>query len=324
MSPPVFIISLDFELHWGRFDRGRIRGMERRYLQTRHVLPEILSLFKKYEIEATWATVGMLFARNFREWKEFAPREKPTYLAVKRNAYTWLDHHLTVPSACLFAPELVEMIYNASGQELASHTFSHYYTREAGQTAGQFRRDLQAAQRIAMARFGLTLTSLVFPRNQFNSGYLKICKEEGFSVIRSSPQNSFWRDAKSESIVNRAIRAGDAYLKLGNRTGYRLEEIRMTEGLPILIPASRFFRPYQPQLYHINHWRIHRIKDEISHAAKNGEVYHLWWHPHNFGNHPNESLRELEEILQHFGSKRAKYGMLSMNMKTVRDQLNRT
>ena len=321
MFRPIFIISLDFELHWGRFDSVNLKAREKQYLQTRYVIPKILSLFKKHEIEATWATVGMLFARNIHEWKNFGPLKKPTYYREKCNAYTWLDNNPNVPFTCLFAPELVELIFNTHGQELASHTFSHYYTKEAGQTAEQFQQDLQSAQRIAMASFGGQMTSLVFPRNQFNSAYLKICKEEGFSVIRSSPENGYWRNAKSELIANRAIRTGDAYLKLGKKTSYLLEDIRVSEKSPVMIPASRFLRPYHPWFPHFNRWRIRRIKEEISLAAKSGEVYHLWWHPHNFGRYPKESLGELEEILRHFGLQRGTYGMASMNMRNVKDLL---
>jgi len=70
-------------------------------------------LFEKYHIEATWATVGMLFAKNIHEWKTFAPQEKPTYYKKKRNAYTWLDNNPNSPLTCLFAPELHELIVNA-------------------------------------------------------------------------------------------------------------------------------------------------------------------------------------------------------------------
>ena len=321
MYRPIFIISLDFELHWGRLDSVDIKTREKHYLQTRYVLPEILALFEKYEIEATWATVGMLFARDLHEWKEFSPLKKPTYYREKRNAYSWLDNNPNGPFTCLFAPELVKLIFNTPRQELASHTFSHYYTKESGQTAEQFRQDLQSAQRIATARFGVQLTSLVFPRNQLNSAYLNICVEEGFSAIRKNPQNGYWWNTKSELITNRAIRTGDAYVRLGKKTSYRLDGIQVTKGLPVMIPASRFFRPYHPRFPHVNRWRIHRIKAEISHAARNGEVYHLWWHPHNFGGSPKESLSELEEVLQHFDLQKATYGMASMSMRNAKDLL---
>jgi len=31
-------------------------------------------------------------------------------------------------------------------------------------------------------------------------------------------------------------------------------------------------------------------------AAENNCIYHLWWHPHNFGNNKNENLQNLERV----------------------------
>jgi hypothetical protein len=59
----------------------------------------------------------------------------------------------------------------------------------------------------------------------------------------------------------------------------------------------------------------------MTRAAKTGGLYHLWWHPHNFGYHPDACLKELEEILQHHASLQKKYGLLSLNMKGLRNHL---
>mgnify|MGYP003575685327 FL=1 len=52
-------------------------------------------------------------------------------------------------------------------------------------------------------------------------------------------------------------------------------------------------------------------------AARNNEVYHLWWHPHNFGGYPEESLAGLKTILEHYEMCRERFGMLSLNMGEV-------
>ena len=49
-------------------------------------------------------------------------------------------------------------------------------------------------------------------------------------------------------------------------------------------------------------------------AAKKNEIYHLWWHPHNFGNYPQESMLELKELISHFKSLESNYGFASVNM----------
>ena len=45
--------------------------------------------------------------------------------------------------------------------------------------------------------------------------------------------------------------------------------------------------------------RMRRILSDLTHAAKKGLVYHLWWHPHNFGDHMDENLVFLKKILDH-------------------------
>jgi hypothetical protein len=54
-------------------------------------------------------------------------------------------------------------------------------------------------------------------------------------------------------------------------------------------------------------------------AAKQNEVYHLWWHPHNFGYYPSQSLRGLEKIMRHYSFCRDRYGMKSLNMGETTD-----
>ena len=63
-----------------------------------------------------------------------------------------------------------------------------------------------------------------------------------------------------------------------------------TQGAPINIPGSRFLRPYDPRLRQFDELRIHRMIDEMTDAAEAGQIYHLWWHPHNFGTHANDNF----------------------------------
>ena len=49
-------------------------------------------------------------------------------------------------------------------------------------------------------------------------------------------------------------------------------------------------------------------------AAKRGEIYHLWWHPHNFGNHPKESMEALQEIAKWYSHLQTKFGFESVTM----------
>ncbi len=78
------------------------------------------------------------------------------------------------------------MLAGTPGQEVGSHTFSHFYCLEEGQQEADLRADLAAAQAIAH-RHGTELTSLVLPRNQWNPRYARAVRESGFNCIRVVP-----------------------------------------------------------------------------------------------------------------------------------------
>ncbi len=83
-----------------------------------------------------------------------------------------------------------------------------------------------------------------------------------------------------------------------------------------ILEASRLLRPYSGKLI-IDKARLSRIKSEMETAAKKNEIYHLWWHPHNFGIHPEKSLKELEIILNSFKELNNLYGYKSYSMNLL-------
>ena len=65
--PGTLIVSLDFELFWGMLDVCKLEDYRDNVLGGRKAIPQMLELFEKYGIHATWATVGFLFAENYEE-----------------------------------------------------------------------------------------------------------------------------------------------------------------------------------------------------------------------------------------------------------------
>lgn len=311
----AFVISLDFELLWGVFDKVGPHINRDYFLNTRATIPRMLELFEAFGIQATWATVGMLFAANEEEWKQYQPAYKPSYRNSGFSAYEWAAKH-GLDKDLHFAPELIQQILQTPGQELGSHTFAHYYTLMRGQTPAQFRKDLQAAQRIAQEKFGIRLRSLVFPRNHLHEQYFTICKEEGFDFVRGNPGQWYWQETQHESFLKKASRTIDCFAPIGYGSLVQSNQVYQHEGEPWVIPASRLWRPYSPKNGLINKLRLERIKQEMTHAAKTGQMYHLWWHPHNFGNHPQACLHDLQLILTHFQKMQASYGMESHSIES--------
>jgi hypothetical protein len=60
-----------------------------------------------------------------------------------------------------------------------------------------------------------------------------------------------------------------------------------------------------------------RITDSMTHAAKHRQLYHLWWHPHNFGVHQSQNFSFLQKILEHYLFLNKKYGFTSITMSKM-------
>ena len=85
----IFTVSLDFELYWGLRDQTTINEYEANMKGVKIAIERILELFDKYDIHATWATVGFLFASNIEELKVLSPEKKPSYHNTKLNPYKY-------------------------------------------------------------------------------------------------------------------------------------------------------------------------------------------------------------------------------------------
>lgn len=309
------IISLDFELLWGVFDVLDYEERRKYFENTRRVIPEILNLFHTYNIKATWATVGMLFNKNWEEWNKNKPDLLPEYKNIDLSPYLFGDliQHQNTESLC-FAPDLIKLINVVPGQEIATHTYSHFYCMEQGQDVKAFKADLDMAVKMA-DNLNITLHSLVFPRNQLREDYLEVCYEAGIKNVRSNPSSWYWKDASSNAFSTKIARTGDAYFPFGKKT-YSAERLKFYPTKVLEQKASRFLRPVEGNKQ-LRKLKLNRILEEMTFAAKKKELYHLWWHPHNFGDLPEESLEDLKVILEKFKYLKHKYNFNSSNMREV-------
>jgi len=317
------VISLDLELYWGMFDKVTIEEYGERILGERTAIPRMLTLFTEHSVHATWATVGMLMARNREELTALLPPPhlRPTYAHTEVSAY----HH--IETATLgddeqsdpyhFGPSLVKLIVETPHQEFGNHTFSHYYCVDGvANSPAIFARDLEAHREISQT-YGIVTESIIFPRNQWSPDALRICSEHGIRAYRGN-ENHFLYRARSEdaqSLYIRGLRLLDHYINISGHHTYPLPQ-KDAYGLRN-VPASRFLRPWNSALRMFEWLRLRRIKNAMTHAAKNGEVFHLWWHPHNFGIDQNENFKNLEEILKHYKKLNAQYGIESISMAEV-------
>lgn len=313
------IVSLDFELFWGMTDCATLESYGENIRGARVAIPRLLRLFEQYDIHATWATVGLLFADDAADARRFTPAEAlyPSYENEKLLTYRELATLAEVAEneECFFAPTLIDTIAKTPHQEIASHTFAHYYCREAGQTPAQFAADTAAAGAIAEAK-GYTLSSVVLPRNQCETAYTKVLAQAGYTAYRDEENDWIHEKVRIRPLM-RLLRLMDVYFPLTGQGGYHPQK---EYGIWNLV-GSRMYKPIVPKLRFLESLKLRRIKKQMLHAAKNDLTFHLWWHPHNIGVMTDEHLKQLEEIFAYYTTLRDTYGMQSRTMREAVEEL---
>ena len=317
MRKGALVISLDFELYWGLGDQINYIEKKEYFNNTLSVIPEILQLFEKYKIHCTWATVGMLWTENWDEWNKAIPKSVPTY--TKKMSSTYYQYNQLdkedLDSKHFLSLDLIKKIANTQHQEIGSHTYSHYYCRDAKNFKASFPEDLVQAQKIA-EKTGTILNSIVLPRNQYTNDVIDCMQNTSFNSVRTNPDNWYWQEAHVHKLISKVARLFDTYVPIIFDKGISWDSLKINRGI-MEQPASRFFRQVSTRFSFLNYFRNYRIKKELKHCAKHNEVYHLWWHPHNFGNAPELSIKNLETILKYFAELNKKYDMKSYHMEEV-------
>ena len=324
MSPGMFVVSLDLELLWGMFDVATKERYGARILGEHTVIPRMLDLFTRYGIHATWAVVGMLAAPDRVSLARLLPAIRPRYDHVQFSSYGHLESGVVgvdeTDDPYHFGASLVARIREVPNQEVACHTFSHYYCLEEGAGADCFRADLVAWERA----LGERARSIVFPRNQYDTAHLAVCAEAGIRAFRGTEESGWYATVSTDGqyrLYKRLVRLVDSYLNVTGHHTYPLAEVlRIT---PRNVASSRFLRPYT-RLPFLERRKVSRVLRSIDHAAARGEVYHLWWHPHNMGIDQDENLASLERICAHVAALRDQGRLVCCTMEEVAERAAHT
>ena len=307
-------ISLDFELMWGVRDKRTTDQYGANIIGGREAVRQMLDMFHRNDIRATWATVGFLFCETKEEMLASLPEPQPTYADQTLSNYTYLDEvgENEARDPYHFAASLLAQVKACPGQKIATHTFSHYYCLEPGQTPAQFAADLDAAIKVA-ARHQITFKSIVFPRNQYNESAIAECTRRGISIYRGNETAWMYRPGAraDQTLTRRAVRLADAYVNLSGKNTASVTPRKAAAN----VRSSRFLRPYSRRLRKLEPLRLSRITQSMTTAAKRGETFHIWWHPHNMGANQSENLGTLGRIIDHFETLRCEYGMCSLAME---------
>ena len=158
MPKGTFCISIDTELLWGRWNIN-YQDFEPRAAKVRNIIKDLLTIFDKYDIPATWAIVGSLYLSPTQ-------KEKETDL--------WR------------APDIITQIKNQKNQEIACHSFTHPEFTELNHEEAE--NEIINCIKLAK-RQNIKLESFVFPKNIIS--HLQILQKYHFLTYRGRDRRNW-------------------------------------------------------------------------------------------------------------------------------------
>jgi hypothetical protein len=312
-----FVISLDFELMWGMRDVATRDSYGRNVLGVRRAIPALLEMFDRRAIRATWAVVGLLLCETKDELLARLPSRRPSYSNTTLSTYTYLDEVGSDEHSdpYYFGASLGRQIAACPGQEIGTHTFSHYYCLEKGQTLDEFKADLRCAID-QLREWGIACRSIVFPRNQYSDDHLSACRDLGITHFRGNELAWFARPIPyaKETNIRRMCRLIDSYV---NIAGQHVHRTTKNSSNLTNVASSRFLRPYNRQFTPLDGLRMRRITRAMRIAAATDSTFHLWWHPHNFGANLDANMAFLTKIIDCYERLASELGMQSKAMSDI-------
>jgi len=282
LETPILLFSLDTELAWGFHDKDELP--KKRIESARSSLRDILRLFDKYDIAATWAVVGHLFLDECDGNHEEHPLgkewfEKDSGGNVKENLY-W------------FGTDLIREILDAKvDHEIGCHSFSHpeFNTINREMAEWELQNSLDAAKKI-----GIDLESFVFPRNKV--GHHDLLKEYGFTSYRGQKPPS-WYDKIS---LERKGNLNYYFNQTGRLIDFTVVRNSKLSVTPIIdknglvnIPASLYIFSFErarafPETIArkiveniFPNRAFFEVKRGIESILNNNGILHLWFHPND-------------------------------------------
>jgi peptidoglycan/xylan/chitin deacetylase (PgdA/CDA1 family) len=224
------------------------------------------------------------------------------------------------PDTMLFAPDLVKLIYDTKGQELGSHTYSHYYCSLPVSRPEDFRKELVSSCEIFRANGYPTPRALVYPRNQVGDAYTEAIPKE-LDVYRGRELGLVMKIKDKNPRLGTLLWYADHYFPVRRYRSYDLGVCANKD--KVNVRQCRLFKPYKEKYSILEPLKVRRYKRELLYAAKHNQIYHLCWHPHNFSENTEVNLKQLESIFEYYLKLNQKYGMQSMRMTEIADKIER-
>lgn len=281
---PMFIISLDTELLWGYVRYPQHRAVKLLYEDEKNgrgAIDALLQLFEKYNIPATWATVGHLFLDSCECEDGIPHKNMPRF---KEDWYSCDPCTNVQEDPLYYGKDFVNRIISSRGKhEIGYHTFSHVPFSECNHEVAT--AELEEGVKIA-SKLGIALKSFVFPENKI--GHEDILKSHGFEIYRG--HNVTTRNAH-QSIPIWAVRFAASKI-----VAPPVEPV-WRGGIWELPSSMLFSDPLFPSTL------VLRAKKGIRKAIRHNKIFHVFLHPENLLMRPSLA-NELDDLLAFVAKKR--------------------
>lgn len=299
----AFVVSIDTEMSWGLVHRPDV---DYRYDRERDDLRRLLGLFDQYRVPATWAIVGHLMLDSCR------PVDGVKHPEIVRPDYDWFEGDWFDGDPCSdhgaaptwYAPDLVAEIQAADTRhEIGSHGFSHLIVGDPGCSRDTFSSELRAAVAAAEAK-GITLRSLIYPRNQL--GHQEVLDEHGIIAYRGR--------RPSREAGNPWQRLVDLAFGSERTTVHPIQE-GSRWNLPATIMFDVASRPRTWRLW------IRQVERRLDQAVANRSLFHLWFHPDNLRDQTEAAFEALEHLCRAAAARRDRGDLDLVTMSALAEQL---
>jgi len=314
----AFVISIDTEMVWGEAHKrdGEVAG--HRFDRERDVVEQLLEVFARYELPATWAVVGHLFLDRCERGADGRPHPD-----LPRPDYDWLDGDWLDIDPCTdvddapfhYGRDILDAIVACPfPQEIGSHSFSHVIVDDPGCSSEVFAAELAAAQAVATP-FGVELRSFVYPRNAI--AHLGTLAGAGFTSYRGGrPGRAF---AGMPGWQRRAAQLVDRVVPLA---GSAVHPARDGSGV-WNVPQTYLFAPVTARRHLPPALWARRPIGRLRQAARQRSLFHLWFHPYNITADPERSIAALDHIAKAAARLRDEGRLDTLTMTEVAERLEK-
>jgi len=279
-------ISFDFESLWGVWDTADDQYIKNNVQYSFTNLEKLLNLHKALGINFTIGMVELLLDPN--------PASKTNIDSVllgREDKQLRLESLISKHKHLIKAPEdLISKLENNDKVEVISHSvFHNYFNSKAEKEILNAEKNYKKKVHNSMISKGI-----IFPKNQVSEGNLQYYLSEGYR-IRLNFNNILY--SNQYNIVIRSLRFLDSFLPICeflNCFSKRNSHSQIIEG-------GIFYRP-NLKFKILNTLHFLRIAFHLKYCRLMGCNFHLWSHPHNFGD-SDLAFENYDKVLKYISSK---------------------